>query len=49
MQAGGYEKMNNCDLLGKSKLLLFVSQGQEYLCLLNNVTAINFSIPPLES
>lgn len=48
MQAGGYEKMNNCDLLGKSKLLLFVSQGQEYLCLLNNVTAINFSIPPLE-
>lgn len=49
MQARGYERMHNCDLHDKSKLLLFVSQGQEYIfCLVNNVTAINFSIPPLE-
>lgn len=49
MQAGGYERMHNCYLHGKSKLLLFVSQGQEYLfSLLSNLTAIIFSIPPLE-
>lgn len=49
MEAGVYERMHNYDLHGKSKLLLFVSQGQKYLfCPLNNLTAIIFSIPPLE-
>jgi len=40
-----------CDVFihDKSKLLLFALQGQEYIfCLLNNLTSIIFSIPPLE-
>lgn len=36
-------------MYNKSKLLLFASQGQEYFsCVLNNLTAIIFSILPLE-